>query len=586
MSPQQKIAAAKASFRNLDSPFPPPVAMRTDRGKKVLERAAYALDFYGLLHSHAVTQDDAFLLDAIAELSLEHLDQIMSWYRYTMLIEGINNVFNGLQVIYHLITSGNKKLRLAMLTSPSVAEAVIAVGISTVGFYQPQDLSSQFLEVVQACVWHKSSRALLFDGLMALAPTLRQKFIHRTVKLIGFVGTSIQRASPGEYVIQTHIEYLVGLRDIFEQLADDWRLLLCLREERYLLKLTAFILHQYPKVRRLSPQPDKDFPLQLTTNLIWMTFRSATQQRIHAPAAVHQLVAGGLLTEAIRCLHRVTNPCSLGALTTMLHTTSAYMAWSKRVANAVNAVMKSLDPGIVKSLEDRSHPDNESWLQFSNLVGLCSDSDKTPHSVVVNCQNLMHIDSGPQRGGSESVENVKTCSGCRSLVYCSERCQEEDWANLHRFEWESLQDSRRGLVKEKIWPPWYTRIRAMQLISGVIWSFRKSRQTRLFQEVALVDMSPSSTVQDLVHIIGIFSWGGQAVQSVDAYREQVSKFDLWSPTRFEKILDEVKARKLLLYDFPFAFGCSKIHVLCAYKYDEARKSMKTSQVFHLMSFFE
>ncbi|KAF6765501.1 hypothetical protein DFP72DRAFT_1108302 [Ephemerocybe angulata] len=56
---------------------------------------------------------------------------------------------------------------------------------------------------------------------------------------------------------------------------------------------------------------------------------------------------------------------------------------------------------------------------------------------VIMCSNLNHVTS--RVNDEASCGKPKTCGGCRSVIYCSKECQEEDWNELHLKECRALR---------------------------------------------------------------------------------------------------------------------------------------------------
>ncbi|KAG2014383.1 hypothetical protein CC2G_011206 [Coprinopsis cinerea AmutBmut pab1-1] len=52
------------------------------------------------------------------------------------------------------------------------------------------------------------------------------------------------------------------------------------------------------------------------------------------------------------------------------------------------------------------------------------------------CDNDLHTDE------DSKFYDSKECSGCHSVVYCSEACQKSDWATRHRYECDVMRRSR------------------------------------------------------------------------------------------------------------------------------------------------
>lgn len=62
--------------------------------------------------------------------------------------------------------------------------------------------------------------------------------------------------------------------------------------------------------------------------------------------------------------------------------------------------------------------------------------------------SFQHDDSFPGEPSSQNA-NLKTCSRCYVVTYCSKSCQEADWIALHRHECSNLLQLYSGSLRPK-----------------------------------------------------------------------------------------------------------------------------------------
>ncbi|KAF6746049.1 hypothetical protein DFP72DRAFT_1076637 [Ephemerocybe angulata] len=74
------------------------------------------------------------------------------------------------------------------------------------------------------------------------------------------------------------------------------------------------------------------------------------------------------------------------------------------------------------------------------------------------CDNLNHLScQNLHPGSSPSPTARRSCSGCRTVFYCSRECQREDWESLHRSECRSAATEREARRQGKQWFAWGSR---------------------------------------------------------------------------------------------------------------------------------
>ncbi|KAJ3541080.1 hypothetical protein NMY22_g4040 [Coprinellus aureogranulatus] len=120
----------------------------------------------------------------------------------------------------------------------------------------------------------------------------------------------------------------------------------------------------------------------------------------------------------------------------------------KRLFNGLCVAIKS------HSAEGEHFVRSYTELRYSSLV---------PQGVLYKNRNICaHIECPEAMGADAQVPVLKRCSRCRSITYCSSRCQRKDWKAFHRAEcgrlgrWAARNGERDGPcipnISEKLTP--------------------------------------------------------------------------------------------------------------------------------------
>ncbi|KAH6906030.1 hypothetical protein BKA70DRAFT_1224959 [Coprinopsis sp. MPI-PUGE-AT-0042] len=118
-----------------------------------------------------------------------------------------------------------------------------------------------------------------------------------------------------------------------------------------------------------------------------------------------------------------------------------------RVLRDLGAALKHMEES-----RDISHPiwdsENKTWAFFNVVLGLRRESRrKVPELGGVACANVYHwkIHESPVI----SKNGMDMCSGCYSVVYCSEECQKDDWERV-RLARERFEFPQRARIEAMV----------------------------------------------------------------------------------------------------------------------------------------
>ncbi|KAJ2922766.1 hypothetical protein H1R20_g14338, partial [Candolleomyces eurysporus] len=160
----------------------------------------------------------------------------------------------------------------------------------------------------------------------------------------------------------------------------------------------------------------------------------------HAARNYRELVGGGFWGLVIRLLSSVPegnrhyNRLGLRCLK-MLGKYTAYRSVMSRM------LVVLLPEESIEGIYDHHGESFSTWMYgLDYRKDACDDAEKR----LILCDNPACLSSSPSR---LSPSRPKQCSLCCSMVYCSEKCQKEDWNKLHRLECSELREER-SLRKE------------------------------------------------------------------------------------------------------------------------------------------
>lgn len=283
---------------------------------------------------------------------------------------------------------------------------------------------------------------------------------------------------PGE-IVQMHARFdskVVGDRDAILTIQC---LILCLAEilqDSFLMDvfLRSRFVHQYMTAlfmfgEQLNQRREEDKPSVDENNMLWCDFCTALTTLFNSiivrlcpnpTEVVQQAVKAGLVSSMIFAVKNASSAasCPQHGLIEVLHTASNFLPIS-RVFRDFTSKIVSGAPELFSHLSDSNEVLGmqiwDRWGQASRTFGrgdvqvnMCCNL-KVRLSVCVSrvqpsLTNVLSQHSSelrlPQRGG-----DLKACSRCQLVVYCSEACQREDWVAFHSQECHQLARADRGL---------------------------------------------------------------------------------------------------------------------------------------------
>ncbi|KAF6748665.1 hypothetical protein DFP72DRAFT_1074019 [Ephemerocybe angulata] len=132
---------------------------------------------------------------------------------------------------------------------------------------------------------------------------------------------------------------------------------------------------------------------------------------------------------------------------------SAYLAYP-RVSRAVTVSFSH----HLNTTPKATPPSDPGWEHFWTTLKLSSISAAVrEETYIFQCDNLNHLELHGRNGGTSGNDTARprrVCSGCKTVFYCSNECQTEDWNALHRLECKSATVLLRTRRKRHQWFPW------------------------------------------------------------------------------------------------------------------------------------
>ncbi|KAH6906018.1 hypothetical protein BKA70DRAFT_1290017 [Coprinopsis sp. MPI-PUGE-AT-0042] len=444
-------------------------------------------------------------------------------------------------------------LAQAIISSPSAIELVavsVTEGCPTVDLMDRLSYLPPLLSLLSDLLSRPESRTLLLDSVADRGPSSVSHFTTKIVSLVTFFeGRYVSGPIPAKPDIPMMFALLWSVLDL---LSHDSRYQDALRKQGYAKKsvrcLYAFCCETNPL--------DAASVGYLIKVLGWI--RSYQPRRYRVPL-VHDFVAAGGLQILIHAVQTyVEQDVAMDTLCSLLGFTLP-----RRLRRSIKEVADNMERRIL-ARQGIPQFGLRSYFPFSPFTWSFEarlPSDEVPDATKLDnsmafCNNLMHFDRNLE---PDHAPKARRCSRCRTVSYCCESCQREDWAHVHRFECRSLSNDEKALAKDGV-----------QLARATVHYFRFI--TRNFiptPDTVKEQMTAHSCDLEqgkAVYIDRDIEHPGKKYEivSVDQYREVAKGYTSWSSARFDAVVEFVRSRKgarLIAFDEPCLD--ERLHILCA-----------------------
>ncbi|EAU83031.2 hypothetical protein CC1G_08968 [Coprinopsis cinerea okayama7 len=161
------------------------------------------------------------------------------------------------------------------------------------------------------------------------------------------------------------------------------------------------------------------------------------------------VLMGGMLGPSVA----VTDPEVVG---TIFHAWRAFSYYPRGIRALQKAFSAAPRPVLEKMRAGSGQIDPTSWTHFMKTLKWREEvleSMTKDKGAIYFCDSDDHF----TRHGPEEFTPSKTCSRCHSVIYCSARCQKEDWDIRHRTECKRMRDSYRLCKQQGIHYTQFTR---------------------------------------------------------------------------------------------------------------------------------
>ncbi|KAF6753424.1 hypothetical protein DFP72DRAFT_901654 [Ephemerocybe angulata] len=108
-----------------------------------------------------------------------------------------------------------------------------------------------------------------------------------------------------------------------------------------------------------------------------------------------------------------------------------FASYDRRIAKALNAAIESLPAQILQIIASNTTA-SEIWVAFvRDFEPYKAALKHIPARTIPLCNSLKHCNDSMTES-DQGRDAPKKCAKCQTAIYCSTKCQQEDWESLHR----------------------------------------------------------------------------------------------------------------------------------------------------------
>ncbi|KAF5340932.1 hypothetical protein D9611_005862 [Ephemerocybe angulata] len=120
-----------------------------------------------------------------------------------------------------------------------------------------------------------------------------------------------------------------------------------------------------------------------------------------------------------------------------------FASYDRRIAKALNAAIESVPAQILQIIALNTTA-RQIWVAFvRDFEPYKSALKHIPALPIPFCNSLKHCDDSMTES-DHGRDAPKKCAKCQTTIYCSTKCQQEDWETLHRHDCTQSRVSRIG----------------------------------------------------------------------------------------------------------------------------------------------
>ncbi|KAH6869835.1 hypothetical protein BKA70DRAFT_1357239 [Coprinopsis sp. MPI-PUGE-AT-0042] len=495
----------------------------------------------------------------IASLVIAKLDNILDIAPVTLTPrKGIQQLTEaavaGLSQIHSLL-SFTGTLTRAVTSSPVAIEYLVSSLVAECDLVLFTSTETQLLSVLTDFMDRSASRVHLLDSVSDRPPPATDAF---TSKVVSFADVLFQRVRPVQDPSEW-IDAFSGLDKIFADLSQDVRFSSSLLRNQFLVRQMRAVL--------AFVQTFPGYIVQVTSAMV-MSLKLAEDHHADYIRLISTPINMGALVLMISALSVAKADRDIGLISHGMMGLVSFMG-SRRIQRSMKKALNEVSQHILSSLRDSSRLGFEAWSQFWAAYDLrLWDSTTHRDSPPVFCSNFSHrtADVASPLGS----QTLKTCSGCRQVIYCTSICQREDWERVHRSECNALYNTILASEGVTLQMPAYLGPHTLLVIQRL---FHQNKHSEIINRIPAhqkLSLSSGEVIYCSSNIEGPELQ--HFVVPVSMHRARLESFHPWSPFRFDAAVDYVRTTDATrLVAITFRYGFSFLHVLCVQSEWEGRQ---------------
>ncbi|KAF5340931.1 hypothetical protein D9611_005863 [Ephemerocybe angulata] len=127
-----------------------------------------------------------------------------------------------------------------------------------------------------------------------------------------------------------------------------------------------------------------------------------------------------------------------------------FASYDRRIAKALNAAIESVPARILRIIASNTTT-HEIWVAFiRDFEPYQSALKHIPVRTIPLCNSLKHCNDSMTES-DQGRDAPKKCAKCQAAIYCSTKCQQEDWESLHRHDCTQSRVARIGQQLNGSW---------------------------------------------------------------------------------------------------------------------------------------
>ncbi|KAH6869838.1 hypothetical protein BKA70DRAFT_1357250 [Coprinopsis sp. MPI-PUGE-AT-0042] len=490
---------------------------------------------------------------ALSERIIANLDKII-WWQKELLTTGCayhdsptqDNALTGFLLPSYRRTQDLAEAILDLSSATELTALFLASGCLTKHLLErPTYCYIPLLFLVASLLNSPESKGIFLDIIFDRGSSAINGFVSVVVGIAAFLKVHV---SCGDKCAEVS-EILSAYRRLLNSLSDDPRYRGALRKHKYInhfLELLGILFNR-------NPACHNDVVICVTTAFWWI--------EVHQPRRTRKsLLLGGILSSGLWILiHAVQNDIEEDeaeeAMCSFLGFTS-----SQRVRAAIKRVLDDNHlmqrTGLHETRLRVFYPWHIFALSFAARLPDEESVEITSRGKSLTfCNNVTHFEI---TRSSDQVAGLRTCSRCRAVVYCCESCQREDWVHVHRLECRKFSEDNAALTRDGI-PLARTATHNLEFVSRCFIPVPEAVEEQMLSHKAALERGEVIYIeQDAENPGEIFE-----IVSVDQYRQTASGYTLWSPSRFDALLQSVQRTDgMQLVSFVVPCQYEKLHLLC------------------------